>query len=172
MSAPARTDQVEPSPVPGVDDRDAVVVATAMAAVETFSDIHYSEQPWFDAASRRAVAALDAARLARRTRSIADGEVRIPTAIEDESGDRCYVFDHVTPEAMVLAVVLEQATCVGNTEAIGLLVGTDDDTDKVLNANTMLTRVSHRWAIPIDDERFEFVEAGTPDAYAVTVLAL
>lgn len=177
MSSPPRTDQVDTQPIPDVDDRDAVAAANAMAAVETFSDIHYSEQSWFDAAARRAVAAVDAARLTR----LVEAKHTIPEVLADEDGESWYVKGHITPEAMVLAATVCIATECGSSDAIDTLVGVEDVTllsylavrDRMVrNANTLLDSVKHLWYVDNGEERNPFVDPGTPGALPITVLAL
>lgn len=113
----------------------------------------------------------------KRTQWIDAGQTTIPVAMSDEDGDRWWVHGHVSPEAMVLAVVLCTATELGNPEAIELLTGGDfadgiKVDDKIANANSMLTRVAHVWYVDTGSENSPLVAPGTPGAEPLTVLSL
>lgn len=125
------------------------------------------------AAADRVVPVIDASYPVRRAALVDSGEVSIAEAFEDEGGDRWFVVGaHISPEAMVLGVVVSTAATVGPVEAIELLVGVAGDGDPVALANEVLTRVTHRWCSLLNDEYFDFVERDAPGAVPVTVLAL
>lgn len=113
----------------------------------------------------------------KRNQAIDRGAVVIPTAYEDDGGDRWYIEGHVSPEAAVLAVVLEQATNVGPTEAIDFLTG-GHAADPLFGAaeagaNELLTRVIHLWMVPdAGEETFTRCTPAAEGAKPYTVVSL